>query len=369
MNRIPNLYPADRLARARQLAGEAGFDAMLISPGADLRYLTGYAAKALERLTCLVIPIEGEPFIVVPKLERAAAQVPLGEKIEIIDWNETEDPYAVVASRLDRDVARVGLDNRMWAEKVLAFRQVLPNARQELASNVLREMRMRKSPEEVEALRQAGAAIDKVHAQMAGWLRAGRTEREVARDIKDAIVAAGHVSADFAIVASGPNAASPHHDVSDRVIEAGEPIVVDIGGTIEDGYCSDSTRTYSIGEPSQEFLDYYDVLLRAQITQTKAVRPGLTAERLDAIGREIIASAGYGDYFIHRTGHGIGLEGHEEPYIVEGSTLRLEPGMTFSVEPGIYVAGRHGARIEDIVVCTESGGQRLNLTPRELTVL
>jgi len=369
VNRIPNLYPADRLARARQLAGEAGFDAMLISPGADLRYLTGYAAKALERLTCLVIPIEGEPFIVVPKLERAAAQVPLGEKIEIIDWNETEDPYAVVASRLDRDVARVGLDNRMWAEKVLAFRQVLPNARQELASNVLREMRMRKSPEEVEALRQAGAAIDKVHAQMAGWLRAGRTEREVARDIKDAIVAAGHVSADFAIVASGPNAASPHHDVSDRVIEAGEPIVVDIGGTIEDGYCSDSTRTYSIGEPSQEFLDYYDVLLRAQITQTKAVRPGLTAERLDAIGREIIASAGYGDYFIHRTGHGIGLEGHEEPYIVEGSTLRLEPGMTFSVEPGIYVAGRHGARIEDIVVCTESGGQRLNLTPRELTVL
>ena len=342
---------------------------MLISPGADLRYLTGYAAKALERLTCLVIPVDGEPFIVVPKLERAAALVHLDGKIEILDWNETEDPYAVVASRLDRDVARVGLDNRMWAEKVLAFRQVLPNARQELASNVLREMRMRKSPEEVEALRQAGEAIDKVHAQMADWLRAGRTEREVARDIKDAIVAAGHATADFAIVASGPNAASPHHSVSDRVIEEGEPIVVDIGGTIEDGYCSDSTRTYSIGEPSQEFRDYYDVLLRAQITQTKAVRPGLTAERLDAIGREIIASAGYGDYFIHRTGHGIGLEGHEEPYIVEGSALRLEPGMTFSVEPGIYVAGRHGARIEDIVVCTESGGERLNLTPRELTVL
>ena len=369
MTRIPNLYPADRLARARELAGAAGFDAMLISPGADLRYLTGYAAKALERLTCLVIPLEGEPFIVVPKLERAAAQVPLEGKIEILDWNETEDPYALVASRLDRDVARVALDNRMWAEKVLAFREVLPNTRQDLASNVLREMRMRKSPEEVEALRQAGAAIDKVHARMADWLRPGRTEREVARDIKDAIVAAGHVAADFAIVASGPNAASPHHDVSDRVIEAGEPIVVDIGGHIEDGYCSDSTRTYSIGEPSQEFREYYEVLLRAQITQTKAVRPGLTAERLDAIGREIIASAGYGDYFIHRTGHGIGLEGHEEPYIVEGSTLRLEPGMTFSVEPGIYVAGRHGARIEDIVVCTESGGERLNLTPRELVVL
>jgi Xaa-Pro aminopeptidase len=369
VTRIPHLYPADRLARARELAGEAGFDALLISPGADLRYLTGYAAKALERLTCLVIPLEGEPFIVVPRLERAAAEVPLAGKLEIIDWDETEDPYALVASRLDRDVARIAVDNRMWAEKVLAFQRVLPNARQEAASTVLREMRMRKSPEEVRALREAGQAIDKVHESMARWLRPGRTERQVARDIKDAIIAAGHVSADFAIVASGPHAASPHHDVSDRVIEAGEPIVVDIGGTTEAGYCSDSTRTYSIGEPPREFLDYYEVLLRAQITQVEAVRPGLTAERLDAIGREIIAGAGYGDHFIHRTGHGIGLEGHEEPYIVEGSTLPLEPGMAFSVEPGIYLAGRHGARIEDIVVCTDSGGERLNLTPRELTLL
>lgn len=365
MTGIPNLYPTDRLARARELAGQAGFDVMLISPGADLRYLTGYAARPSERLTCLVIPLEGEPFLVVPKLERPGAKV----SIEVVDWNETEDPYALVAARLDRDVARVAVDNRMWAEKVLAFRQVIPAATQELATTVLREMRMRKSPAEVEALRQAGAAIDRVHEGMAEWLRAGRTEAEVAKDINEAIVAAGHAQADFAIVASGPNAASPHHHVSNRVIEPGEPIVVDIGGTTRDGYCSDSTRTYCIGEPPADFRNYYEVLLRAQITQTDSVRPGITAQRLDSIGRDLITDAGYGEFFIHRTGHGIGLEGHEEPYIVQGSALPLEPGMTFSVEPGIYLPHRHGARIEDIVVCTEDGGQRLNVTPRELTIL
>jgi Xaa-Pro aminopeptidase len=204
---------------------------------------------------------------------------------------------------------------------------------------------------------------------MGEWLRPGRTEREVARDIAAAIIETGHESADFVIVASGPNGASPHHDVSDRVIRAGDPVVVDIGGTTEDGYCSDSTRTYAVGEPPAAFLELYEVLLRAQQTQTQALRPGLTAEELDAVGRDIITGAGYGEHFIHRTGHGIGLETHEDPYIVAGSARPLEPGMAFSVEPGIYLPGLFGARIEDIAVCTESGGERLNLTGRDLMVL
>jgi Xaa-Pro aminopeptidase len=204
---------------------------------------------------------------------------------------------------------------------------------------------------------------------MGEWLRPGRTEREVARDIAEAIVAEGHVRADFVIVGSGPNGASPHHEVSDRVIEAGDPVVVDIGGTTRDGYCSDSTRTYAAGEPPEEFRRLYEVLLTAQRAQTEAVRPGITAERLDAVGREIIANGGYGKNFVHRTGHGIGLEGHEEPYIVAGNERPLEPGMAFSIEPGIYLPGRFGARIEDIVLCTEDGGERLNLTSRELAVL
>ncbi|MGW2054224.1 M24 family metallopeptidase [Streptomyces sp. NPDC001840] len=369
----------DRLDRARAAASAAGIDALLVSPGADLRYLTGYDAHPLERLTCLVLPagsavggaVGGEPFLVVPALEKPAAEAsPAGSLgIEITGWDETDDPYALVAARLPRALARVALDNRMWAEKALAFRAALPGAEQVLAGQVLYGLRARKTPDEAGALRRAGEAIDRVHSRMGEWLRPGRTEREVARDIADAIIAEGHVRVDFVIVGSGPNGASPHHEVSDRVVEAGDPVVVDIGGTTEEGYCSDSTRVYALGEPPEEFLRLYEVLLRAQRAQTDAVRPGLRAHELDAIGRDLISEAGYGPYFIHRTGHGIGLESHEEPYIVAGNQLPLEPGMAFSVEPGIYLPGRYGARIEDIVICTEDGGQRLNRSGRELVVL
>jgi Xaa-Pro aminopeptidase len=257
----------------------------------------------------------------------------------------------------------------MWAEKVLAFRAALPRAEQSLAGQVLLELRMRKTPAEIEALRRAGAAIDRVHRRIGEWVRAGRTEREAARDIADAIIQAGHATVDFVIVGSGPNGASPHHEVSDRVIRSGDPVVVDIGGTTDDGYCSDSTRTYAVGEPPAEFRELYEVLQRAQSAQIEAIRPGITAEQLDAVGRDIITAAGYGQHFIHRTGHGIGLETHEEPYIVSGSARPLEPGMAFSVEPGIYLPSRFGARIEDIAVCTAQGGERLNLTARDLVVL
>jgi len=346
-------------------------DALLISPGADLRYLTGYEALPLERLTCLVLPAGGDPLMVVPALEKPAAEAsPLGGLgLDIVPWAETDDPYALVASRLSSGPGTVGLDNHMWAEKVLNFRRVLPGAEQVLAGQVLAGLRMRKTAAEVESLRAAGAAIDAVHRRVPEWLRPGRTEREVGKDIADAILAAGHAGVDFVIVGSGPNGASPHHELSDRVIQAGDQVVVDIGGAMPDGYCSDSTRNYSLGEPPAEYAEYFAVLLAAQKAQCEAVRPGITAEELDAVGRDLIASAGYGENFIHRTGHGIGLETHEEPYIVSGSALALEPGMAFSIEPGIYLAGKHGARIEDIAVCTAEGGERLNLTTRELVVV
>ncbi|AEW97752.1 MULTISPECIES: M24 family metallopeptidase [Streptomycetaceae] len=368
---IANLYPADRIETARQAAAAAGLDALLVSPGADLRYLTGYHALPLERLTALVVPVEADPVLIVPALEKpAAAASPVGGLgIEILGWAETDDPYALVAERLPAGVKRIAIDDHMWAEKVLALRAALPQAEQSLAGEVLRPLRARKSPAEVEALRRAGAAIDRVHRRMGEWLRPGRTEREVARDIADAIVEAGHATCDFVIVGAGPNSASPHHEVSDRPIRPGEPVVVDIGGTTHDGYCSDSTRTYAAGEPHDDFRELYAVLQRAQQAQTEAVRPGITAQELDAVGRDIIEDAGYGDHFIHRTGHGIGLETHEEPYIVAGSEVPLEPGMAFSIEPGIYLPGRFGARIEDIAVCTEDGGERLNLTGRDLVVL
>jgi Xaa-Pro aminopeptidase len=369
------LYPADRLDQAAQAAAAAGLSALLLTPGPDLRYLTGYDAHQLERLTCLVVPAAGpaaggaaKPLLIVPRLELAAAQAsPAGELgLEMAAWDETEDPYALVAGRLGfPGGATVGLSDRMWALMVLRFRDALPGVRQELASGALRGLRIRKTAAEVAALRAAGEAIDRVHARVPRLLRPGRTEREVAADIADAIVEEGHARTNFTIVGSGPNAASPHHEASDRMLAPGDAVVVDIGGTMPSGYCSDCTRTYVIGAPPPGFAEYYQVLLDAQQAACTAVRPGVSAEAVDAAARDPITAAGYGGYFVHRTGHGIGLECHEDPYIVSGNAEPLQPGMTFSVEPGIY-PGPHGARIEDIVVCTEQGFERLNNASREL---
>ncbi len=380
----PGLYPPGRLDLAAAAARDAGLAALLLTPGPDLRYLTGYDANQLERLTCLVVPAAaaaggppaaaaGKPFLVVPRLELPAAQAsPAGGLgLEIIPWDETDDPYALVAARLGTGrgaagpAGPVGLSDRMWALMVLRFRDALPGVRQDLASVALRALRIRKTQAEVAALRAAGEAIDRVHARVPGWLRAGRTERQVAADIADAILEEGHARVDFTIVGSGPNAASPHHEVSDRVLQPGDAVVVDIGGTMPSGYCSDCTRTYVIGTPAPEFAAYYRVLRDAQQAACDAVRPGVAAEAVDAAARKPITAAGYGEFFVHRTGHGIGLECHEDPYIVSGNAEPLGPGMAFSIEPGIY-PGPHGARIEDIVVCTEHGYERLNQAGREL---
>jgi Xaa-Pro aminopeptidase len=361
-----HLTSPDRVSHAQKAAAGAGVDALLVTPGPDLRWLTGYDALPLERLTCLVLPADGAPFMVAPGLEVPAVLAsPVRDlDVEVVGWGETEDPYAVIAARLGTP-GRVALANRMWAEQVLRMRAALPGAEQSLASGVIGELRMRKSPEEVDALRRAGQAIDRVHARMAEFLRPGRTEREAGREIAAAILDEGHTSVDFVIVGSGPNGASPHHEVGDRVLEPGDPVVVDIGGTTPEGYCSDCTRMYTLGEPPSEFRDYFAVLHQAQLAACAQARPGVTAESVDAAARDVITAAGFGDAFVHRTGHGIGVETHEEPYMVAGSTTVLEPGMAFSIEPGIYLTGRHGARIEDIVVATSDGIERLNVTDRQ----
>ena len=360
-----------RLGRAREAAGTAGVDAMLMAPGSDLRYLLGGSGSSFERLTCLVLPTGGQPVLVVPKLEAPGyAAVPTGELgVELATWVDDEDPYALVASLLG-GASRVAVGDVMPALHVLGLRRVLPDAEQVLAGPIVRELRMRKDATEIDGLRRAGAAIDRVHARMAEFVRVGRTEAEAGADIAAAIVEEGHAVAEFVIVGSGPNGASPHHGVSDRVLEAGDVVVVDIGGPIAEGYCSDSTRTYVLGEPRDaDVVDTYAVLQAAQQAAVDAVRPGVAAQDVDAAARTIIADAGFGEFFIHRTGHGIGLDVHEDPYIVTGNTLPLEPGMAFSVEPGIYHPGRWGARIEDIVVVTADGVEPLNRQPHELTVL
>jgi Xaa-Pro aminopeptidase len=363
------LYPSERLARVADAVLASGLDVLLLTPGPDLRYVTGYDAKQLERLTCLAVPAQGDPFLLVPRLELKAAQAsPAGAlSLEVMTWGETENPFGMI-SRAVGEPRSIALSDRMWALHVLAFSDVFPAAQQRLASTVLSPLRMRKSAAEVAALKAAAEAIDRVHANVPGWLRPGVTERQVGAKIAEAILAEGNVQVDFVIVGSGPNAASPHHEVSDRVIKDGDVVVVDIGGTMPSGYCSDCTRTYAIGQAPDDFMKYYEVLYDAQEAATVSVRPGVTAESVDRAARGIIADAGYGEWFIHRTGHGIGLESHEDPYIVEGNTIPLEPGMAFSIEPGIY-PGPHGARIEDIVVCTEDGYQRMNNIPRDLVIV
>jgi Xaa-Pro aminopeptidase len=366
---MADLYPASRLEQAAAAAARAGLDALLLTPGPDLRYLTGYDTHQSERLTCLAVPAAGPAFLVVPRLELASAQASPagGMDLELVVWDETDDPYQAVAQRLGA-AAAVGLAGQMWAMMVLRFRDAMPGARQALAGTALRALRIRKTPDEIAALAEAGAAIDRVHAGVPQWLRPGRTEREAAADIASAIAAAGHARIDFVIVGSGPNAAKPHHEPSDRVLREGDAVVVDIGGTMPSGYCSDCTRTYAIGTVPPDMARYYEVLKQAQDAACAAVRPGIPAEAVDAVARDAIAAAGYGEYFTHRTGHGIGLETHEDPYIVAGNAEELEPGMAFSVEPGIY-PGPHGARIEDIVVCTDDGCRRLNNAGRDLIVV
>jgi Xaa-Pro aminopeptidase len=367
-----------RLARAAVAAGQAGFDALLIGVGAELRYLTGYAAHETERLTMLVVPRQGPPGLVVPLLEKPAAQAGSRVPVAIEPWGETDDPAALVAGLLTASGSeapfRLGISDRLWALQLLRLQAALPGSTFASATSALRTLRMSKDEDEIALLRLAAQAADRVVDQIAAGQLVGRTEAAVSREVRDRLVAEGHDEATFAIVAAGPNSASPHHTASDRVIRAGEPIVLDIGGTLG-GYASDITRTLWVtggdaaNGPDEEYRHLFAVLRTAQEKASNAVRPGIACEAIDAAARDVIAAEGYGEAFIHRTGHGIGLEGHEEPYLVAGNAQPLAEGVAFSVEPGIYLDGRYGARIEDIVVCGADGPIPLNETDRDLRIV
>ncbi len=350
---------------------ELGIDLMLVTPSADLRYLIGYNAIPLERITALVISPHGAPFLVVPRLEISTAKAsPFGELgFEIFGWGENDNPYEVIRNKSGFAQGKIAVDNHMWAERVLKIQENFTGASIELAAPIISAIRIIKTPTELDSLREAAAAIDRVHAQVPNVLRVGRTEEEVGRDIADLILAEGHSSVDFVIVASGPNGASPHHQLSDRVIKAGDPVVVDIGGTMPSGYCSDCTRTYSMGDPGSVYIERYTVLQTAQELSTKAVHHGAISHDIDAAGRNQLAEHGLAEHFIHRTGHGIGLETHEEPYLGENNKTVIENNMVFSIEPGFYIEGVHGARIEDIVICTPQGPESINKQTRDLVII
>jgi Xaa-Pro aminopeptidase len=363
----PDVYAA-RLDRARALTRDSGLDAIIVGPGADLAYLLGIEGDTIERLTALVIPADADPSVIVPRMElakvRDTAVSPLD--VQVIDWVDGDDPHHLVRFALPAAPSRIGVSDALPALHVIPIADRL-GVRPELATPVLREGRMIKDAAELAELRRAGRAIDAVHLRVPRMLRAGRSEADVASEISAAIVEEGHRTADFVIVGSGPNGADPHHEVSDRVIQDGDIVVVDIGGPVPSGYNSDSTRTYVVGTPDRVAAEYIEVLVHAQEAAVDAVRPGVTAEQVDAAARNMLVDAGLADAFVHRTGHGIGISVHEEPYIAPGNPLPLREGMAFSIEPGIYFPGRWGARIEDIVVVTADGCERLNTTPHGLT--
>jgi D-alanyl-D-alanine dipeptidase len=342
---------SSRRERLQHQIMERGLAAMLLSPGSDLAYLSGYRIFGSERLTCLVLPASGMPTLVVPELEspRATAAAPdLAQRT----WRETEDPYAVVAS-LVTDRGEIAIADQMWALFTLHLQSAIAR-RFTLASELTRELRMRKDKGERDALAAVSAGADRAFARILRTEFAGRRERDIAADLAAALRGEGHDEVAFTIVASGPNGASPHHQTGDRVITKGETVVLDFGGT-QSWYCSDITRTVVAGAPDAEMVKVHDTVRRSQEAGYAAARTGATCESVDAASRKVIDDAGYGKYFIHRTGHGIGLDGHEHPYLVSGNTERLEPGMAFSIEPGIYLPGRFGVRIEDIAIIGADG--------------
>lgn len=361
---------AARIDAARARLSELEVEALGVTAGADLTYLCGYEAMPLERITMFVVGTWSEPVLVVPELE-APRVADRGGMFEVVTWADGEDALDVCA-RVLRRVGHPGgtfaIGDRAWASHLLGLQRHLAHARWIPASNVLRDLRVVKSSAEVTLLREAGAAIDRVVDSLASMAWQGRTEADVAAEIGDAVVASGHERVNFVIVAAGENAASPHHEPGETIIEAGDCVLVDIGGTRR-GYCSDTTRVVSIGAPADEISRAWESLRAAQEAATQAVAPGVTAESIDAAARDRLDADGYGAAFIHRTGHGIGLDAHEDPYIVAGNAEELRPGMCFSIEPGIYVAGRFGLRLEDIVVVTTDGVEVLNRTGHDLVVL
>ena len=366
---------AKRRDRAANRCRDVGADAIVCFPSRNLQYLTGYAAEPSERHLLLVVPADGDPCFLVPEL----SETEVSDATSVADvrtWADGDDPVAAVRDLLaerdllaDRDApgCRLLVDDTMWARFTQDLRAAAPEAPWGLASEALAALRIRKDGTELAALREAAAVADAVVEELRelGSDAVGRTEADLADWIDDRLAARGGTEPAFeTIVAAGENGAKPHHHPGERAIRAGEPVVFDFGTRV-DGYPSDQTRTLAFGgEPPDAYRRVHEVVRDAQAAAVDAAEPGVPAETIDRVARDVIAEAGYGDAFVHRTGHGVGLDVHEEPYLVAGNDRDLEPGMVFSVEPGVYLDGEFGCRIEDLVVVTDDGVERLNTTDR-----
>jgi Xaa-Pro aminopeptidase len=357
------------MERATAQAAEAGLTGLLVTPGPDLLYFTGYQPVAItERITMLALHVTRDPAMIVPVLERPDAEAaPGAATLALSDWPDGSDPYAATAALLEPD-GRYAISDSAWSMHLLGLQQALPDSTYVSMTTALPMLRAVKDTDELDRLAAAGAAADATFEQILDVGFAGRRERDVGADLAKFLRDHGHSEVDFTVVGSGPNGANPHHEMSGRTIEDGDMVVLDFGG-LYDGYGSDTTRTVHVGEATNEEREVFEIVRRAQQEAFDAVRPGIACQEIDRVARQVITDAGYGEFFIHRTGHGIGLTTHEPPYMVEGETHVLEPGMCFSIEPGIYLPSRFGVRIEDIVTVTEAAGRRLNNSSRHLHIV
>jgi Xaa-Pro aminopeptidase len=359
-----------RIERARDLMRDEAIDMLFIGPSSDFHYFTGHPTRPSERLTALLIPYDGTPTVVVPRLE-APLVADLGDRFEFEVWEETENPIERIVERVRRIGGEaIAINDQIWAGFVIQLQHELPNRSYHRGANILKQLRSVKDQFELDLLKEASRRTDEAWKTFTQNVRViGRTETEVGEDLKGIMADHGMPTIAFCIVASGPNGASPHHHTGNRTIQSGDPIVIDFGG-IHEGYYSDVTRTPVAGRiPDDDFTTAYNVVLEAQQAAFEAIAPGVACQDIDRAARKVISDHGYGEYFIHRVGHGIGMTGHEDPYLVEGNEELLQPGMVVSDEPGIYIPGKWGIRIEDSVAVTQSGGERYNHVSRDIIIL
>ena len=365
---LTNIY-AERCQRAQAEMAHAGVDYLFVGPGSDLRYLTGTPGMDNERMMLLVIPQQGEPAMVVPALEKLATSQ-FASYFELLDWRDGEGPQGrlkqILGDVVGREV-RAAVNGHLWSMFLLDLQTLLPKGNFSNADTVLKKLKITKTPDEIKLLREVAAMADHTFSELITMPFEGRAEREILSDVNNLLLKYGQEQMLFCIVGSGPNGAQPHHHTGDRIIRKGEPVVLDFGGSYH-GYCSDMTRMVVVGDKpnDSEYEQVYKTVDAALEAAFAYVKPNVSCESVDAQARNHITEAGYGEYFVHRTGHGIGMEVHEDPYIVGGNQTLLQPGMAFSIEPGIYLPERFGVRIEDIVIVTDTAGERINLSSHQM---
>ena len=356
-----------RLERVKQTMRARRVDLLAVPPSDDLTYLVGFSTVADERPCYLFLTPEAGLFLV-PELNAAQAEAHI--RVPFVTYTDAQGPSKALAEaqhQLGR-IRRIAAGDEMRADALLLLQRTWRDADYTVGSEVLAPLRMHKSPEEIAALERAAATADRATEAAYAASRPGRTEVEVARAVTDAFYAAGASEVKFTLVASGPNSAYPHHHTSGRRLQAGEPVLFDLGSRV-DGYYSDITRMAYLGPPAPRYHEIHHVVEDAVQAALAAVKPSAPLKAVDLAARGVIDRAGYGQYFVHRTGHGIGLTGHELPSVTATNDQLMSEGMTFSVEPGIYVDGQFGVRLEEIVIVTDSGGRHLSRLPRDVRVI